>query len=155
MGFGDGNSRRLLKWEMISNFSSSMYLRLEVKKNILTVIIEIHKCDFVGGYFMNQWEIYNKAGFVLGGWSLGSLGLHYSNFHLVVSLLCLFKIDIHIRLMTSPIQRRHYQKMVANSCQTSHSLVLLSMIVSNNVTWKQYMLWSELMFTASYQFSSR
>ncbi|KAJ6291129.1 hypothetical protein OIU76_023226 [Salix suchowensis] len=116
MGFGDGNSRRLLKWEMISNFSSSMYLRLEVKKNILTVIIEIHKCDFVGGYFMNQWEIYNKAGFVLGG-----------------SLV----LDI------------------SDSCQTSHSLVLLSMIVSNNVTWKQYMLWSELMFTASYQFSSR
>lgn len=72
-----------------------MYLRLEVKKNILTVIIEIHECDFVGGYFMNQWEIYNKAGFVLGGWLLGSLGLHYSNFHLAVSLLCLFKIDIH------------------------------------------------------------
>lgn len=85
-----------------------MYLRLEVKKNILTVVIEIHECDFVGGYFMNQWEIYNKAGFVLGGWSLGSLGLHYSNFHLVVSLLCLFKIDIHIRLMTSPIQRRFF-----------------------------------------------
>lgn len=43
---------------------------------------------------------------------------------------------------------------ISDSCQTSHSLVLLSMIVSNNVTWKQYMLWSELMFTASYQCES-
>lgn len=43
---------------------------------------------------------------------------------------------------------------ISDSCQTCLLLMLLSMNVSNNVTWKQYMFWSELMFTTSYQCES-
>lgn len=54
----------------------STYLRLEVKKVLLTMIIEIHECDFVGWWFFyeSMVEIYHETRLVLRGlvaWFIG------------------------------------------------------------------------------------